>query len=77
MTAINVFRQDAWIRQDPCLPNHWAQLTPEWPLDHVISTDYACRWALVEIDVLVTKAFGLLCDPVTDAPMQHPQELKK
>lgn len=68
MTAINSFRKDAGTRQDPRLPNDWVQLTLKWPLDHVISTDYACRWVLVKIDVLVTKACGLLHDPVAHTP---------
>ena len=62
MTAIDAFRQDAWTRQDPRLPNDWAQLTPEWHRDHALRTDYARRQALVEIDVLAAKALGLTLD---------------
>ena len=62
MTAINAFRQDAWTRQGPCLPNDWAQLTPEWRRDHLLRTDYRRRWALVIIDVLAAKALSLTLD---------------
>ena len=62
MTAIDAFRQDAWTRQDPRLPNDWPQLTPEWHRDHALRTDYAGRQALVEIDVLAAKALGLTLD---------------
>ena len=62
MTAIEAFRQDAWTRQDPRLPNDWQQLTPEWHRDHALRTDYARRQALVEIDVLAAKALGLTLD---------------
>ena len=62
MTAIDAFRQDAWTRQDPRLPNDWPQLTPDWHRDHALRTDYARRQALVEIDVLAAKAFNLTLD---------------
>ena len=62
MTAIDAFRQDAWTRQDPRLPNDWPTLTPNWHRDHALRTDYARRQALVEIDVLAAKALGLTLD---------------
>ena len=62
MTAIDAFRQDAWTRQDPRLPNDWPQLTPEWHRDHALRSDYARRQALVEIDVFAAKALGLTLD---------------
>ena len=62
MTAIDAFRQDAWIKQDPRLPNDWSALTPEWNPDYALRTDYARRQALVEIDVLAAKALGLTLD---------------
>ena len=62
MPAIDAFRQDAWTRQDPRLPDDWAALTPEWHPDHSLRTDYARRQALVEIDVLAAKALGLTLD---------------
>ena len=62
MLAIDSFRQDAWTRRDPRLPDDWAALTPEWHRDHALRTDYARRQALVEIDVLAAKALGLTLD---------------
>ena len=62
MTAIDAFRQDAWTRQDPRLPNDWAQLIPEWHRDHALRADNARCQALVEIDVLVAKALNLTLD---------------
>ena len=62
MLAIDAFRQDAWTRQDPRLPNDWPTLTPHWHRDHALRTDYARRQALVEIDVLAAKALGLTLD---------------
>ena len=62
MTAIDAFRQDAWTRQDPRLPNDWAHLTPEWHRDSALRTDYARRQALVEIDTLAAKALNLTLD---------------
>ena len=59
MTAIDAFRQGAWTRQDPRLPNDWADLTPEWNPDCALRTDYARHQALIEIDVLAAKALGL------------------
>ena len=62
MLAIDAFRQDAWTRQDPRLPNDWPTLTPHWHRDQALRTDYARRQALVEIDVLAAKALGLTLD---------------
>ena len=62
MTAIDTFRRDTWTRQDPRLPNDWANLTPHWHRDYAFRTDYARRQALVEIDVLAAKALGLTLD---------------
>ena len=55
MTAIDAFRQDARMREDPLVPNDWPQLTPEWCRDHALRTDCARRQALVEVDVLAAK----------------------
>ncbi len=62
MLAINAFRQAAWTRQDPRLPNNWPALTPTWHRDHALRTDYARRQALLEIDVLAAKTLGLTLD---------------
>ena len=59
MTAIDALRQDAWMRQDPRLPNDWPTLSLEWPRDHALRTDYTCRQALVESDVLAARIFDL------------------
>ena len=62
MTSIDAFRQDAWTKQDPRLPNDWPTLTPEWHRDYALRTDYARRQALVEIDILAAKALNLTLD---------------
>lgn len=62
MTVINAFRQDAWTRHDPRLPNDWVDPTPEWHRDHALRTGYARRQDLVEIYVLGAKALGLTLD---------------
>ena len=62
MTAIDAFRQDAWTGQDPCLPNDWPTLTPEWRYDYALHTDYARRQALVKIDVLNANTLNLILD---------------
>ena len=59
MLAIDAFRQDAWTRQDPRLPNDSPALTAHWHRDHALCTDYVPRQALVETDVLTAKALGL------------------
>ena len=59
MNTIDAFRADAWIRQDPRLPDDFAVLTPEWQWECALRTDYARRQALVEIDVLAAMALGL------------------
>ena len=45
MIAIDAFHQDAWTKQDPLLPNDWAQLTPEWHHEHALGADHARRQA--------------------------------
>ena len=62
MTSINAFCQDAWVRQDPRLPNDWSALTPKWHRDCALRTGYIRRQALVEIDILAAKALGLTLD---------------
>ena len=57
--AIDVFRSDAWTKQDRRLPDDFATLTSEWCWDVALRTDYARRQTLVEIDVLAAMALGL------------------
>lgn len=56
----SAFRDDRWANpNDPRLPHdHFSNLTPTWKRSHALRTDYARRWALVEVDVLVAKALG-------------------
>ena len=68
MTVIDAFREDAWTRQDSCLPDNWATLTPERCYDYAPHTDYACHNALVEIDILAATVLNLALDePLTIA----------
>ena len=62
MLTIDAFRQDAWTRQGPRLPNDRPTFTPHWHRDHAQRSDYAHRQALLEIDVLAAKALGLTLD---------------
>ena len=57
--AIEAFRNDAWTKHDPRLSDDFASLTPEWPRNVALRTDYARRQALVEIDVLAAMALDL------------------
>ena len=54
------FRAQSWYGDDPRLdPDFWRKLTPEWGRDCALRTDFARRWALVELDVLVARELGL------------------
>lgn len=54
------FREQRWYGDDPRLdPDFWRELTPEWGRDCALRTDFARRWALVELDVLVARELGL------------------
>lgn len=54
------FTDEKWLGDDPRLdPNFWRNLTPQWRRDCALRTDYARRWALVEIDVLAARELGL------------------
>jgi hypothetical protein len=54
------FRDEVWLGDDPRLdPDFWRKLTPEWQRNCALRTDFARRWALVELDVLVARELGL------------------
>lgn len=54
------FREQRWYGDDPRLdPDFFRELTPEWGRDCALRTDFARRWALVELDVLVARELGL------------------
>ena len=53
MTVIDPFREDAWTAR--ILPTNWGQITLQWRENHALRTEYACRRALVEIDVLAAR----------------------
>ncbi len=54
------FLKEAWLGSDPRLhPQFWSNLTPRWTRECALRTDFARRWALVELDVLSSRALGL------------------
>lgn len=54
------FRKETWLGDDHRLDeDFWRKLTPEWKRDCALRTDFARRWALVELDVLAARALGL------------------
>lgn len=54
------FREKTWLGDDPRLDaDFWRNLTPEWTRHCALRTDFARRWALVELDVLAARALGL------------------
>lgn len=52
------FRTYGWATDDPRMPSN-ADLGPTWTRDTPLRTDWARRWALVELDVLAARALGL------------------
>ena len=51
---------EKWTKDDPRLDNNFfASLTDHWQRNCVLRTDYARRQALVELDVLVSRALGM------------------
>ena len=57
------YTQERWTRQDRRLEDaHFAELTSEWCWDTPLRTDYSRRQALLELDVLVARNFGLTLD---------------
>ena len=54
------FQSERWYSDDPRLDqNFWKHLTPEWQRNCALRSDYARRWALVELDVLVARELKL------------------
>jgi hypothetical protein len=54
------YREEAWLGDDARLDaEFWRNLTPEWTRHCALRTDFARRWALVELDVLAARALGL------------------
>ncbi len=54
------YQAETWLGDDPRLdPAFWSNLTPEWTRHCALRTDFARRWALVELDVLAARALGL------------------
>jgi hypothetical protein len=57
------FRKETWLGEDPRLDaEFWCKLTPEWTRQCALRTEFARRWALVELDVLAARALGLTLD---------------
>ena len=51
---------EKWLGEDTRLAeDFWQKLTPKWTRQCALRTDFARRWALVELDVLVARAIGL------------------
>jgi hypothetical protein len=56
----DAFRDEQWLGDDTRLDaDFWRNLTPEWQRNCALRTDFARRWALVELDVLVARELGL------------------
>jgi hypothetical protein len=60
----NILKNDTWSNQhDPRLAHdYFGNLKQVWSKEVAITTDYARRIALVELDVLVAQSIGLLLD---------------
>jgi hypothetical protein len=54
------YRNEKWLGDDSRLDaDFWRNLTPEWTRHCALRTDFARRWALVELDVLAARTLGL------------------
>jgi hypothetical protein len=57
------YSDEQWTKSDPRLPkSFFRDLTPNWTCASALRSDFARRQALVEIDVLVAQALGLMLE---------------
>ncbi|MBQ3143440.1 MAG: class I SAM-dependent DNA methyltransferase [Akkermansia sp.] len=62
------YRCGHWYGDDARLPHDfWANLTPEWQRHCALRNDFARRWALCELDVLVAREIGLTLEELCEA----------
>ena len=62
------YRAGRWYGDDARLPrDFWANLTPEWQRHCALRNDFARRWALCELDVLVAREIGLTLEELCEA----------
>lgn len=62
------YRSGRWYGDDARLPREfWANLTPEWQRHCALRNDFARRWALCELDVLVAREIGLTLEELCEA----------
>lgn len=55
----DTFNDDSWLKQDERLTNQFSNVKREWTIDSYLKSDYERRQALVELDVIVSKALGM------------------
>ena len=53
------FTEDTWLKQDERLNNNFNSVKREWTLESYLKNDYERRQALLELDVIVSKALGM------------------
>lgn len=62
------YRQEYWYGNDARLDSDfWANLTPTWQRHCALRNDFARRWALCELDVLVAREIGLTLEELCEA----------
>ena len=62
------YRGGRWYGDDTRLPHDfWANLTPYWQRHCALRNDFARRWALCELDVLVAREIGLTLEELCEA----------
>ncbi|MDO4752231.1 MAG: hypothetical protein Q4A24_09020 [Akkermansia sp.] len=61
------YREGRWYGDDARLPrDFWANLTPHWQRHCALRNDFARRWALCELDVLVAREIGLTLEELCE-----------